>query len=970
MKKTIIAYSLDFLESISIFLPSAYFVEEEEDGKLGYMIGRAVPENIDSYGFALSETPHESLLAICHQLTVGALEERYNNRRRKPISLSQLIEDPSAGNLIRQFVQRKMETFLERLMQHQLPVCLAIQRKVYLEDIRVYYRQQILKPHLWFQKRSEGIDYRLSLFLDDQLLTPHDHDIHILSDQPAYLVIDYQLFQLEAINGNKIKPFLKKKEIHIPSRMTKTYLQKFVMDVVNKVDIEADGFDVQQIDQIKSVQTSFTEDFIDDRFVLDLVFDYNETFFFGSDPTARRNRLLMDDSGNVTIRQIIRSQNEISFISALENMGLHRNEARRFTLPGSKEKYALIQWVIDNQDLFLQNKITLHPPNINGMPVALKKAELFLNTIADNDWFDIKGSIQVGDVTFYFSDLIESIRNEDPLLILPNGKIFIIPDSWMTKYSSLAIFGKRSGEGVRINKSQYTLIEEDEDLQQGMRKVVVKETEVSYEEDSNLNADLRPYQLEGVKWLLGHQANGLGACLADDMGLGKTLQTLAVLSNTKNNLQRGIETNEDDSQLTLFQQNRLEELNPLRALIILPASLVFNWVEEIRKFCPHFLVCSFVGPERKLKTNHLDEFDVVLTTYQTALRDIRDLQKIEWEYVILDESHMIKNKDSKIFQAVNTLRTINKISLSGTPIENSLADLWSQMQFINPDILGTFTFFKEHFLTPIQRYQDEAALDQLRSLVHPFILRRRKDEVAKDLPEITEYVEFIPMSKTQAELFEQEKSAARNQLLAMSEDTPDYRMHVFRSLLRLRQICNHPVLLDNAYTGDSGKFDQVIDHLYSILKSGNKVLVFSSFTSHLDLFASHLKNDNILFCHLTGQTSQKNRKQQVDLFQNNPDYSIFLISIKAGGTGLNLTEADYVFILDPWWNPFVEKQAIARAHRIGRDQPITVIRYIAQDSIEEKIIKLQARKRVLAAELIEDQEQISIAKEDLRELLQ
>jgi non-specific serine/threonine protein kinase len=476
--------------------------------------------------------------------------------------------------------------------------------------------------------------------------------------------------------------------------------------------------------------------------------------------------------------------------------------------------------------------------------------------------------------------------------------------------------------------------------------------------------------LEGVRWLLKHQANGLGACLADDMGLGKTLQTLAVLSKTKLQLNGKEGFRDTSSQLTLFQQERMDELTPLRALVLLPASLVFNWVEEIQKFCPHFLICTYIGTDRSDKRENLGQFDVILTTYQTALRDIGILQKTTWEYIILDESHMIKNRDSKIFQAVNTLKTENKISLSGTPIENSLADLWSQMQFINPDLLGSFSFFKEHFLTPIQRHQDESALQELRTMVSPFILRRRKEEVAKDLPEITEQIELVPMTEQQAEFFEEEKSAARNQLLSMSEQSPEFTFHVFRSLLRLRQIANHPVLLDKFYSHESGKFNQVLDHLETILKSGHKVLIFSSFTSHLDLFAKELQKQNVLYCQLTGKTAQKKRKEQVDRFQDDPGYPVFLISLKAGGVGLNLTRADYVFILDPWWNPFVERQAIARAHRIGREQPISVIRFISKDSIEEKIMKLQARKKILAAELIEDQEQVSIAKEDLKFLLE
>jgi non-specific serine/threonine protein kinase len=408
----------------------------------------------------------------------------------------------------------------------------------------------------------------------------------------------------------------------------------------------------------------------------------------------------------------------------------------------------------------------------------------------------------------------------------------------------------------------------------------------------------------------------------------------------------------------------------LMALIIVPASLIFNWEEEIIKFCPKFSFYSLAGSTRHTQKNLLDQFDVVLTTYQTALRDISDLGKFSWQYIILDESHMIKNRESKIFKAVNQLNTVHKISLSGTPIENSLADLWSQMQFINPDILGTFSFFKKHFVLPIQQQQDEGALQQLRLMVEPFILRRRKQDVAKDLPEISSQIEYVPMTPAQEKMFEEEKSAARNYLLAISEETPDFTFHVLSSLLRLRQIANHPKLLDELSEVDSGKFNHVQEQINSVLASGHKVLIFSSFTSHLDLFSKVFDEYGRPYCLLTGKTSQKKRKEQVHLFQEDAKNQVFLISIKAGGTGLNLTRADYVFILDPWWNPFVEEQAIARAHRIGREQPISVIRFISKNSIEEKIILLQARKKILAAELIEGSEQVKLAKEDLRFLLE
>jgi len=967
MANTIIAYSLAYLDDIKAYVPSAYFVEEQKDGTIGYMVARAVPANMVSYGVQVEGTIHGRLVTMCEDLSVEALTLKYGAAGRRRTTLAQAFEDSKKKVIITQYVQRMMQRFLEEIHTAGYPLCLEIERKVFLEDIRIRFASSSLAPSLSFEKKEEGIDYELKVHDGQSFIRPSEHDVHILLNTPGYILIDYVLFRLEEINGNKLKPFLQKKVVFIPEHLTRTYFEKFIMDVVNKVDIDATGFDIEQHQSIKGVSTSFDVDLFDDRFVMDLVFDYGESFFLGSNPTQRRNRLYFGAKDRIAIRQIVRSEDEKKYYGKLQEHGLELNSARRLVLPNVDSKYGMIQWIIDHKEVFSELDVELKPPLIGGKMVCLEPAKIFLNTVALNDWFDIQGTIEVGDHTLYFTDLILAIKQGDQFLELPDGHVFLIPDAWMTQYSSLANFGERNGDQIRIKKSQYGLVEGDEDLEEGVRKMVVSEEDIDYVPSKNLLATLRPYQTEGVKWLLKHQQNQLGACLADDMGLGKTLQTLAVLCYTKDHLDSSKDSQPMADQLTLFAQEHRNSISPLQTLIILPASLVFNWAEEIRKFAPKLSVCNYIGVDRKNKK--IDLFDVVLTTYQTALRAISDLQAVQWKYIILDESHMIKNKESKIFKAVNTLRTENKISLSGTPIENSLADLWSQMQFINPDMLGSFSFFKQHFLVPIQKHSDESALTELRSLVEPFILRRRKKDVAKDLPELMEKVTYVSMTRDQAECFEEEKSAARNQLLGIAESDPEYKFFVFRSLLRLRQIANHPVLMDETYEGSSGKFEQILDHLDSVMRAGHKVLVFSSFTSHLDLISSQLKEDGVKFCMLTGKTSQVERQRQVHLFQEDSSFSIFLISIKAGGTGLNLTQADYVFILDPWWNPFVEEQAVARAHRIGRENPISVIRFISKDSIEEKIIKLQATKKVLSAELIEDQQQINIAKEDLRYLL-
>ena len=488
-----------------------------------------------------------------------------------------------------------------------------------------------------------------------------------------------------------------------------------------------------------------------------------------------------------------------------------------------------------------------------------------------------------------------------------------------------------------------------------------------------LKADLRPYQLEGVRWLIKLYRNGLGACLADDMGLGKTLQTISVLLYAKEQKAAAPDPAATGNQLDLFATSAGDEefLQALNALIVLPASLVFNWEAEIKKFAPTLSIYKHVGQRRYTDIRLLRRFDVILTTYQTALRDEELLGQMEFEYIILDESQQIKNRESKIFHSVHDLRGKHRVSLSGTPIENSLSDLWAQMQFINPDLLGNYSFFKREFITPIERHQVEDKKLRLRNLVAPYMLRRTKEEVAKDLPPLTTQVFYSEMTPEQKKLYEREKSAARNFLLENYDaNSPQYRILVLQSLTKLRQLVNHPRLVSEEYTKESGKFNDILEQWDTIRRSNHKALFFSSFVQYLSLFREEFEQRKQQFSWLTGDLTANKRVEEIKKFEANPEVQSFLISIKSGGTGLNLTAADYVFILDPWWNPTTEQQAIARAHRIGQDKNVIAIKFITKDSIEEKILKLQDKKSKLAEDIIENVNRAEFSRGDIEFLLE
>ena len=444
---------------------------------------------------------------------------------------------------------------------------------------------------------------------------------------------------------------------------------------------------------------------------------------------------------------------------------------------------------------------------------------------------------------------------------------------------------------------------------------------------------MRSYQREGLNWLIFLQSNNLGGCLADDMGLGKTIQTLAMLQYNKEN---GLLNNEKISS----------------TLLIVPASLVHNWQNEIARFAPGLKVCSYIGHQRKKSTSSFSTCDIVLSSYHTVRQDIDVISKYKFLYVVLDESQVIKNPASQLYKTVMRLQSSHRLVLTGTPVENSLTDLWTQLNFVNPGLLGNLNYFRKEFARPIEKNNSEEKEAKLNRLIRPFILRRTKEEVARDLPEVTEQTVFCDMSDEQLKLYEEEKSAIRNGILNNIESigVEKSAIMILQGLMKLRQIANHPELADSTFLGSSGKFSAVIEDIRNVIAEGHKILVFSSFVKHLDLFAREFKQDGIQYSMLTGQTA--NREKVVSDFQDSKETRIFLISLKAGGVGLNLTAADYVFILDPWWNPAAESQALNRAHRIGQDKSVFVYRYISSGTIEEKIVRLQEKKSKLAETFI------------------
>ncbi|HQO49879.1 MAG TPA: DEAD/DEAH box helicase, partial [Bacteroidales bacterium] len=432
-----------------------------------------------------------------------------------------------------------------------------------------------------------------------------------------------------------------------------------------------------------------------------------------------------------------------------------------------------------------------------------------------------------------------------------------------------------------------------------------------------------------------------------------------------------------DGQLQLFEEQSpdqdpaAEVEKPRPALVVMPTSLIHNWKEEFKRFAPLLRIYEFTGNNRNLQLALGGDFHVLLTTYGVMRIESYDLSQYPFSFVVLDESQQIKNPASKTAQAVFILNGKHRIAMTGTPVENHLSDLWSQMNFLNPGLLGDLSVFNKYYSVPISRDAQSKQREKLLRIISPFVLRRTKHQVAKELPPVTENYVFCGMSEMQRQRYEEEKSRMRIALMDEVDENvrrSEVAVRYLTALMKLRQLANHPGILFPDENSESGKFAELLQHLETILDENHKVLIFSSFVSLLAILAGELEKLNVSYAMLTGET--QHREDVVKSFKNGNKH-VFLISLKAGGVGLNLAEADYVFVLDPWWNPAAEAQAIGRSHRIGQQRSVFVYRFITRNSIEEKIMKLQAEKKILAeSTIVEESFYSSMSREQLLGLLQ
>lgn len=937
---------------------SAYLIEQD---RMYYTIRSLVKKfDLDRTDFVFTDYEKE-LVKLIESYSDEALLKKFT-RKGQTGNFFQNMDPALFRDHISPYIDKQISKCVPILMNQQVRVFMkqAKYANLYDED-EVHVNRTFADCIFQFERLPEGTRYNLLVEQSGEQIDLRNKQIMCVAHEPCCFVFRNKLYAFEKLSSKKVTPFLEKEFVFIPKQVEEKYYKTFVLNTIKENRVLAKGFSIE-------------EKIADHTVILSLEpnLQYKPSFFVRFkqgereyDPNMQSAVFvsMAEKDGTWAFTKIKRDFKwENGVFDLLKNLGLVERRGT-FTLPIAEflddqdTLYELVNWLNINREILDKEGFDVQQNKLSKV-YSTDKQELDIQIKADADWFDIYAKVKIGSFDIPFIQLRKYILSGIREFELPNGEIAILPKEWFTRYQEILPYAKVSGDFFKVKKFHYELLRKN---LKGIDKSYFRKLEEIGEDKpkavlpANIKATLRAYQEEGFSWMFQLYSHGFGGCLADDMGLGKTLQALALLLKLKR-LMRGVVVpvfeNKGD-QLDLFNESTEESVQPA-SLIVLPVSLVHNWENEIKKFTPSLRIHKHVGLQRnKVKFDKiLGYYDVVLTTYGTLRNDIEMLASQSFFYLILDESQYIKNAGSKTYKAISRMNSQHRLVLTGTPIENSLADLWSQLNFLNPGLLGNQAFFKREFQTPIEKKNDPEQREKLQTLIRPFVLRRTKEEVAKDLPSLTEQVRYCNMSRGQREFYEKEKSFIRNTILENIENQglEKSAFVVLQGLTRLRQLANHPSMIEKAEEQESGKFNEIFRCLENLVAENHKVLIFSSFVKHLDLLKQRIEAENWKYSVLTGQT--KKRAEVISDFQNDAENRIFLISLKAGGVGLNLTSADYVFIIDPWWNPAAENQAINRAHRIGQDKKVFVYRFITEHSIEEKIQLLKEKKSALAAKFI------------------
>ncbi|MBR4215440.1 MAG: DEAD/DEAH box helicase [Bacteroidales bacterium] len=965
-----------------------FIITVKEHRYLGYILTQhlvALAENQQSYNVletvVLSDTEKYPDRYTPEQKQIAKLIDNYSDANIAKNYGGSKLKNPQDffASKDTKYIEEYVRPAIDKKIIKILDICKASHIEIFFKDTsqksiliddRIDIASQKAQAVFNFERTENETHYYLTAKYKTHVINLLNKNICVLSYLPCVCIINNKLLYFDTIDAKKLLPFTTKQFVPVLKRVEPQYYEKFVKNAIaQNFIVEAKGFKIY-LEDVEPKAVLVIEHDLQGFTVFVLKFRYKDLEFLATS----KNYIVVkfyENNGEYYFTKLIRDtdfeQETENTASEIFGSSVHDGvyKLKHESNDKNLQEIFAINYLNDKREQLLQAGIEIEQ-NLFLKKYYTGKITLNMKVVNRNDWFDIFAVVKLEDIEIPFISLKYYIINDIRECTLPDGRVVILPEEWFDKYREmfLACRYDKVQNCITLKKYQYLALMNlplEESDKERIKKLEKQLTDFEHSEKltpKNIAATLRPYQVTAYNWLMMMRNFGFGACLADDMGLGKTLCTLSLLANS---------TAYDETRTNL---NELFELkSKIPSLLLVPKSLIFNWKNEAKKFAPQIKILEYTGNNRKELIKSFHRYDIVIAAYGIIRNDIDDLEKQHFNYVILDESQYIKNSTSKTYNAIMQLSCNYRLTLTGTPLENSLTDLWSQMNFINPGLLGNFQSFKKRFVTPIEKNSNEEATEKLRKLIYPFILRRTKQQVLKDLPEKIEQVVYCEMSEQQSEIYEREKSKIRNSLLEIMEakKLEQSPLLVIQGLTLLRQIACAPSLTIENYTGSSGKTEEIMRVMQSIVAQKHKILVFSSFVKHLELIANEMQNVGIDYAMLTGQT--QNREKEVQKFNNNSDVPVFLISIKAGGTGMNLTEADYVFIIDPWWNPAVEEQAIARAHRMGQKNNVVVYRFISQNTLEEKIQKLQDKKNTLATSFVSETSLLNLSEDEVLDII-
>ncbi len=910
-----------------------YIAERLNDGTL-QLVEQAF--HASSEAISMMSEAERQAIDIASYYTEKYLMGLYSREKTVSRFLHKLSKDPARiKNHIRPFIEKKLLEMLALIRENGLPF---YQKQAGSKILYAHHAYHI-NPHdveirVTFHVDSKTFRYQLQCYYEGQSFSLSElKPVVVLTSSPVTLLLGMELYFFPHIESARILAFTKKRSISVDASQIEKYIDNIVIPIARYHEIETHGLNIMEEKCACEAILSF-EDVTYNGQALQLGFRYRDQIFTPDSAIEMKKIVYRKTSGEICFfrRNMIMEEQAVQLLT---DAGLQQLNNTYFSLSPKTPEKTLVEWINNHRELLQQS---FHLIN-NAENARYSLDEIHIEQSCDNevDWFELHITVVIGNLRIPFSRFRKHILEEKREYLLPDGRMILLPEEWFSKYANLLEMGIQTEKGIRL---KHTFIGAVQTAlgENGIKKIPAKQQIRKVAVPKTLKATLRPYQQKGFSWMVHLYKRGFGGCLADDMGLGKTLQTLTLLQY-------------------IYKPSAPKQP---ATLIVVPTSLLHNWRREAKRFTALSMTeyNNTVAIDKKRPEKFFGRFHLIFTTYGMMKNNIDILRSYRFKYVVLDESQNIKNSDSLNFRSAIQLQSNHRLVLTGTPIENSLKDLWAQFHFIQPDLLGSESAFQKQFIIPIR--QGNARVEtQLQQLIAPFILRRSKKEVAPELPELTEETIYCDMTGEQNTCYEQEKNSLRNILLQHTQSTD--RLHSFsvlNGILRLRQLSCHPQLIFPDYTGTSGKATQIIETFDTLQSEGHKVLIFSSFVKHLELLAEAFRERGWKYALLTGSTS--NRSSEIAHFTDQKDVQAFLISLKAGGVGLNLTQADYVFIIDPWWNPAAESQAIARAHRIGQDKQVIAYRFITQNSIEEKILHLQDEKRRLAETFVADSESLPI----------